>query len=175
MQVCIKETEMAHWKTSSLFVAASLVVVGCGGLSDDTRLADLEDDDLVALCEETYDEPFEPTREQACALGAHLTPTVTNSEECEAVVEACLEMDEQPGEEEEVNCAEAKAPSAACEATVGDVRTCARSTMDALRALYDRANCSTIESDRITLSDLSLDVAESAACQAISDRSCNDD
>jgi hypothetical protein len=81
--------------TKALFSALVLGIVACGGVSDDTKLVELSDDDIADLCSEVA-----VIAEKDCGGGFK----VSNSpEECTA---------------------ELKNVPTSCEATAGDARTC---------------------------------------------------
>lgn len=88
---------------------------GCGGISDDTLIADLTVDDAATVCEEfaEYD------RSVTCGTG----DTAVTIDMGMGTVEECT--------------AEFEPAPAGCTATMGDVRAC----MDAFNALTDEDIC----------------------------------
>lgn len=159
---------MTLWKHGSFFLAFALAGAGCdGGISDSTRLGDLTEQDVEALCEEAQDGLATPTNEQACALAAHLNPLVTTQEECEAAVETCLEDPPEPTEP--TDCTTLGTYPSGCDATVGDARACSNSAKSHYQALFGRATCGNLASDRIELADLN---PPSAPCEPVVAASC---
>lgn len=92
----------------SALIFSFALLVGCG-ISDNTAIADLEEDDWTKLCEEVEFETF------TCEAEGFSYDVSFGSEDCEAETDADLDLADT------------------CEATVGDWRACDEAYREALR------------------------------------------
>ncbi len=142
-----------------------------GSVSRDEQLQDLDEDQVVDLCESIDDQLADVVSEReairlSCTLSAYTT-SLTGAGEfdedaCNDSVDACIEdaADLEPTTTTECNADELVDSAEGCELTAGELVDCLNANARQVAAAVDRITCSTLADDPDAVDEAFGEVAE---------------